>query len=440
MKKDRVIIMGAAGRDFHNFNTYFRNNSDYEVVAFTATQIPDIEGRVYPASIAGELYPEGIPIYPEAELDSLIEKYGADQVVFAYSDVSHQYVMQKASQVLACGADFRLMGPNKTMVKSNAKVIAVTAVRTGSGKSQTTRYVAKALVEMGKKVAIIRHPMPYGNLEEQVAMRFGSYEDLDKYNCTIEEREEFEPHIDNGMVVYAGIDYQAILEKAEQEADVIIWDGGNNDLPFYNSDLHIVVVDPHRAGHETTYHPGETNLRMADVAIINKIDSADPLEVEKVKNTVAAINPKAKIIMANSPITVDDPEAIAGKKVLVVEDGPTLTHGEMAYGAGVIAAEKLGATELIDPRPYAVGTIKGTFAKYNHISRLLPAMGYGKVQIEELEKTINDSPAELVVIGTPIDLRRIMKLDKPAVRVRYDLEEVGKKELAEILAGVVAEN
>ena len=434
MKKERVIIMGAAGRDFHNFNTYFRNNKDYEVVAFTATQIPDIEGRVYPASIAGELYPQGIPIYPEAELSELIKKYEVDQVIFAYSDVSHQTVMHKASQVLACGADFRLMGPDNTMIKSKAPVIAVTAVRTGSGKSQTTRYVAQALTERGKKVAIIRHPMPYGNLEEQVVQRFASYADLDKHKCTIEEREEYEPHIDLGLVVYAGVDYEEILHQAEAEADVILWDGGNNDLPFYHSDLHIVVVDPHRVGHETSYHPGEANLRRADIALINKVDSADPTDVEKVKTTIAAINPQAKIIMANSPITVDDPETVAGKKVLVIEDGPTLTHGEMAYGAGVIAAEKLGAAELIDPRPYAVGTIKDTFAKYSHLSRLLPAMGYGKTQVEELEKTINDSPAELVLIGTPIDLRRIMKLDKPALRVRYDLEEIGDKELAKTLA------
>jgi predicted GTPase len=434
LKKQRVIIMGAAGRDFHNFNTYFRKNNDYEIVAFTATQIPDIEGRVYPASIAGEYYPQGIPIYPEEELEALIKKYDVDQVIFAYSDVSHETVMHKASQVLACGADFRLMGPDKTMIKSQAKVIAVTAVRTGSGKSQTTRYVAKKITEAGKKVAIIRHPMPYGNLAEQVVQRFASYADLDKHHCTIEEREEYEPHIDRGMVVYAGVDYEKILRQAEAEADVIIWDGGNNDLPFYNPDLHIVVVDPHRAGHEITYHPGEANLRMADIAIINKVDSADPLEVEKVKNTIVAINPKAKIIMANSPITVDNPEAIAGKKVLVIEDGPTLTHGNMAYGAGVIAAEKMGAAELIDPRPYAAGSIKDTFVKYNHLSRLLPAMGYGKTQIEELEKTINDTPAELVVIGTPIDLRRIMKFDKPAVRVKYDLEEVGDTELAKILA------
>lgn len=426
--------MGAAGRDFHNFNTYFRNNNDYEVVAFTATQIPDIEGRVYPASIAGELYPEGIPIYPEEELSALIKRHNIDQVIFAYSDVSHETVMHKASQVLACGADFRLMGPDNTMIKSKAPVIAVTAVRTGSGKSQTTRYVAQTLTERGKKVAIIRHPMPYGNLEEQVVQRFASYADLDKHKCTIEEREEYEPHIDLGLVVYAGVDYEKILHQAEAEADVILWDGGNNDLPFYNTDLHIVVVDPHRAGHETAYHPGEANLRKADIALINKVDSADPTDVEKVKATITAVNPQAKIIMANSPITVDDPETVAGKKVLVIEDGPTLTHGEMAYGAGVIAAEKLGAAELIDPRPFAVGSIKDTFAKYNHLSRLLPAMGYGQTQIEELERTINDSPAELVLIGTPIDLRRIMKLDKPALRVRYDLEEIGDQELAKTLA------
>ena len=434
MKKQRVIIMGAAGRDFHNFNTYFRDNENYEVVAFTATQIPDIEGRVYPASIAGKLYPEGIPIHGEEELPELIRKYQVDEVIFAYSDVSHEYVMHRASLVLACGADFRLMGTDKTMLKSKAKVLAVTAVRTGSGKSQTTRYCAKVLSQMGKKVVIVRHPMPYGNLEEQVVQRFASYEDLDMHKCTIEEREEYEPHIDLGLVVYAGIDYEKILRQAEAEADVVIWDGGNNDLPFYDTDLHIVVVDPHRAGHETTYHPGEANLRRADIGIMNKVDSADPLDVERVKKTIETINPRAKIILANSPITVDDPEAIAGKKVLVVEDGPTLTHGDMAYGAGVIIAEKLGAAELIDPRPYAVGSIRNTFAKYTHLSKLLPAMGYGKTQIEELEKTINNSPAELVIIGTPIDLRRIMHLEKPAVRVRYDLEEIGNRELASILA------
>lgn len=435
MKADRVIIMGAAGRDFHNFNTYFRNNPAYEVVAFTATQIPDIEGRLYPPGLSGPAYPQGIPIFAEQDLPELIKKYNVDQVVFAYSDVSHEYVMHKGSQVLACGADFRLMGPNTTMLKSKKPVVAVTAIRTGSGKSQTTRYVAELLTDAGKKVAVIRHPMPYGNLEEQICMRFASYEDLDKFKCTIEEREEFEPHIDIGMVVYAGVDYEVILRQAEEEADVILWDGGNNDLPFYESDIHIVVVDPHRAGHETSFHPGETNLRMADIAIINKIDSADPATVEEVKKAIMDNNPGATIIMANSPITVEDPEAIKGKKVLVVEDGPTLTHGDMAYGAGVIISQKLGA-ELLDPRPYAVGSIKTTFNKYNHLSNLLPAMGYGQTQIEELEKTINDSPAEVVVIGTPIDLRRIMKIDKPAVRVRYDLEEIGDAKLMELLSKI----
>ncbi|MGI6434844.1 MAG: cyclic 2,3-diphosphoglycerate synthase [Syntrophomonadaceae bacterium] len=433
---DRIIIMGAAGRDFHNFNTYFRDNPAYQVVAFTAAQIPDIEGRLYPPALAGQSYPQGIPIFAELDLPDLIKRYQADQVVFAYSDVSHEYVMHQASLVMACGADFRLMGPKTTMIKSKRPVVAVTAVRTGSGKSQTTRYVGQILTAAGKKVAIIRHPMPYGNLEEQVAMRFASYADLDKYQCTIEEREEFEPHIDNGMIVYAGIDYEVILRQAEAEADVIIWDGGNNDIPFYYSDIHIVVVDPHRAGHETSFHPGETNLRMADIAIINKIDSADPAKVEEVKAAIAANNPQATVILANSPITVEDPEAVKGKKVLVVEDGPTLTHGHMSYGAGVIAAEKLGAAELIDPRPYAVGSIKDTFEKWGQVTRLLPAMGYGKTQIEELQQTINRSAAELVVIGTPIDLRRIMSIDKPAVRVKYDLEEI-TPQLAELLKRVL---
>jgi len=435
--KQRILIMGAAGRDFHNFNTYFRGNPEYEVVAFTATQIPDIEGRRYPAELAGEGYPEGIPIYSEEELPELIKRLGVDQVVFAYSDVSHLYVMHKASLVNALGADFRLMGPNKTMLRSTRKVVAVTAVRTGSGKSQTTRYVGRILTEAGKKVAVIRHPMPYGRLEEQVVQRFATYEDLDLHKCTIEEREEYEPHIDMGMVVYAGVDYETILRRAEQEADIILWDGGNNDLPFYYTDLHIVVVDPHRAGHETTYHPGETNLRRADIAVINKVDSADARAVEAVKAAVAANNPGAEIIMANSPITVDEPDLIKGKRVLVVEDGPTLTHGDMAYGAGMIAAEKLGAAQLIDPRPFAVGSIKKTFEKYNHLEKLLPAMGYGQNQIAELAETINRSPAETVIIGTPIDLRRVMKLDKPAVRVRYELEEIGTPRLAELLQRVM---
>lgn len=437
MEVKRVIIMGAAGRDFHNFNTYFRDNSAYHVVAFTAAQIPDIEGRLYPPSLAGKLYPEGIPIHAEEELPELIKKHDVDQVVFAYSDVSHEYLMHKASLALACGADFRLMGPKTTMLKSKCKVVAVTAVRTGGGKSQTTRYIADLLTKAGKKVAIIRHPMPYGNLEEQVAMRFASYEDLDKFKCTIEEREEFEPHIDNGMVVYAGVDYELILRQAEQEADIILWDGGNNDIPFYHSDVHIVVVDPHRAGHETSYYPGETNLRMADIAVINKVDSADPDKVKQVKEAVSINNPNAKIIMANSPITTEQPELIRGKNALVVEDGPTLTHGGMAYGAGVIAAKNLGASELLDPRPYAVGSIKDTFAKYTHLSKLLPAMGYGKTQIAELEETINNSPAEVVVIGTPIDLRRVMNLKKPAVRVRYELEEVGTPQMKELLENIL---
>ena len=433
MEAKRVIIMGAAGRDFHNFNTYFRDNPNYRVVAFTAAQIPDIEGRLYPPSLAGKLYPEGIPIHAEEELPDLIKKHDVDQVVFAYSDVSHEYVMHKASLALACGADFRLMGPKTTMLKSKCKVVAVTAVRTGSGKSQTTRYIADLLTKAGKKVAIIRHPMPYGNLEEQIAMRFATYEDLDRYNCTIEEREEFEPHIDNGMVVYAGVDYELILRQAEQEADIILWDGGNNDIPFYYTDVHIVVLDPHRAGHETSYYPGETNLQMADIAVINKVDSADPEKVKQVEEAIKLNNPKAKIVLANSPITTEQPELIKGKRVLVVEDGPTLTHGGMAYGAGVIAAKNLGAAELLDPRPYAVGSIKDTFKKYTHLSTLLPAMGYGKSQIAELEETINNSPAEVVIIGTPIDLRRVMKLTKPAVRVKYELEEVGTPQLKELL-------
>ena len=387
--------------------------------------------------LAGSRYPEGIPIYAEEELPELIEKYDVDQVIFAYSDVHHEYVMHQASLVMACGADFRLMGPQTTMLKSKCPVVAITAVRTGSGKSQTTRYVAGLLTEAGKKVAVIRHPMPYGNLEEQVCMRFATYDDLDKFQCTIEEREEFEPHIDVGMVVYAGVDYEVILRQAEEEADVIIWDGGNNDIPFYVSDIHIVIVDPHRPGHETSYHPGETNLRMADIAIINKIDSADPAKVEEVKEAINRYNPAATVVLANSPISVEQPELIKGKKVLVVEDGPTLTHGSMAYGAGVIAAEKLEAGELLDPRPYAVGSIKETFAKYNHLSRLLPAMGYGKTQIQELEQTINSSPAEIVVIGTPIDLRRVMTINKPAVRVGYELEEIGTPQLKRLLAKIL---
>ena len=421
---DRVIIMGAAGRDFHNFNTYFRNNPDYKVVAFTATQIPGIESRLFPPVLSGPAYPEGIPIFPESELKRLILELKADQVVFAYSDVSHLHVMHTASLVLACGADFRLLGPKNTMVRSIHPVISVTAVRTGCGKSQTTRYVGRLLRDFGLKVAVIRHPMPYGNLAEQVTQRFAEYGDLDRHHCTIEEREEYEPLINAGLVVYAGVDYEAILRLAESESDVVIWDGGNNDFPFYKPDLQIVVTDPHRAGDETSYYPGETNLRMADIVIVNKVDSADPKNVSAVQAAIKAANPGAKVVLANSLIRVDQPELVKGKRVLVIEDGPTITHGQMAYGAGVIAAERLGAADLVDPRPYAVGSIAGTFRKWPQLTRLLPAMGYSAEQIRELEQTINQSPADLVIIGTPIDLRRFMNIEKPAIRVRYDLEEL----------------
>lgn len=428
----KVLILGAAGRDFHNFNTYYRNNPAYRVVAFTATQIPDIEGRLYPAVLAGDGYPDGIPILAESEMVNIIREQQVDEVVFAYSDVPHEYVMHIASQAMACGTDFRLLGPNHTMIKAKVPVISVTAVRTGAGKSQTTRRVAEVLTQKGLKVVVIRHPMPYGKLEEQAVQRFATYADLDRHKCTIEEREEYEPHIDRGNIVYAGVDYGAILEQAQAEADVILWDGGNNDFPFYHSDLLITVVDPHRAGHETAYHPGETNLRMADVIVINKVDSATAEQVAAVRNTATRINPKAIIIEAASPITVDDPEAIRGKNVVVVEDGPTLTHGGMAYGAGVIAARNAQA-KLIDPRPYAVGSLQTTFKKYNHLADLLPAMGYGDQQIRELEQSINNTPAEVAVIGTPIDLGRVLKIHKPSVRVRYELKELGDLTLADVL-------
>jgi predicted GTPase len=433
MKKTKVIIMGAAGRDFHNFNVYYRNNPEYEVVAFTATQIPGIEKRGYPPELAGPNYPKGIPIYPESMLPELIKKFNIEEVVFAYSDVSHEYVMHKASIALANGPDFRLMGPTTTMVKSKVPVVSVCAVRTGSGKSQTSRKVARTLKKLGFKVVVIRHPMPYGDLTKQIWQRFASYEDLDKNDCTIEEREEYEPHIDIGIIVYAGVDYEKILREAEKEADIIVWDGGNNDIPFYHTDMHIVVADPHRPGHELTYHPGETNLRMADIVIINKVDTADPRNVATVRNNTKMVNPDATIIEAASPITVDNPELINGKKVLVVEDGPTLTHGSMAYGAGMIAAERLGAGEMVDPRPYAVGSIVTTFQKYSHLGAILPALGYGKDQIHELEETINATPCDVVLIGTPIDLRRVLKINKPAVRAKYELQEIGTPTLEEIL-------
>ena len=433
MAKVKVIIMGAAGRDFHNFNVFFRNNDAYEVVAFTATQIPGIEGRNYPTELAGPKYPMGIPIYPEEQLPKLIKEHDIDQVIFAYSDVSHEYVMHKASLAMACGADFRLMGPKTTMVKSKVPVVSVCAVRTGSGKSQTSRQVAKILKNRGLRVAAIRHPMPYGDLRKQIWQRFASYEDLDKHECTIEEREEYEPHIDNGIVVYAGVDYEKIVREAEKEADVIVWDGGNNDISFYKPDLNIVVADPHRAGHEITYHPGETNLRMADVIIINKVDTADPRKVEQVKENIKMVNPNAKVLDAASPVTADKPELIKGKRVLVIEDGPTLTHGSMPYGAGTIMAKNSGASEIVDPKPYAVGSIMEAYKKYTHLGSILPALGYGEKQVAELKETIERIPCDVVVIGTPIDLRRVITINKPTVRVNYELRVLGPVSLEQII-------
>jgi len=433
MQKTRVIIMGAAGRDFHNFNVYFRNNDAYEVVAFTATQIPGIEGRNYPPELAGSRYPDGIPIYQEEELPRLIRDFDVDQVVFAYSDVSNEYVMQKASIVLANGSDFRLMGPKTTMLKAKVPVVSVCAVRTGSGKSQTSRQVAKILKSKGLDVAAIRHPMPYGDLTKQVCERFASYEDLDRYDCTIEEREEYEPHIDNGIVVYAGVDYEKILNEAEEEADVIVWDGGNNDLPFYKPDLNIVVADPHRAGHEMAYYPGETNLRMADVIIINKVDTADPQKVKLVKENIKMANPDATVLEAASPITADNPEAVRGKRALVIEDGPTITHGGMPYGAGVLFAQKFGAGTIVDPRPYAVGSIRQAYEKYRHLGAVLPALGYSEKQVAELKETIDHTPCDVVVIGTPIDLRRVITIKQPTVRVKYELKVLGPVSLEHVL-------
>jgi predicted GTPase len=429
----KTLIMGAAGRDFHNFNVFFRDNKDYEVVAFTATQIPNIEGRRYPPELAGSLYPKGIAIYPESELIDLIKKNKIEQVIFAYSDVPHQYVMSKASEVLAAGPDFRLMGLHTTQIKSNKPVISVCAVRTGSGKSQTTRKVSLDMIELGYKVAAIRHPMPYGDLVKQKVQRFATYADLDKNECTIEEREEYEPHIDNGVIVYAGVDYGAILKQAEQEVDIVLWDGGNNDFSFYVSDLAIVVVDPHRPGHESSYHPGETNVRLADVFVINKVDTAIPENVICVRENIRRMNPSAQIIEAASPLFIDDPEAIQGKRVLVIEDGPTLTHGEMAYGAGWVAARRFGAAQIVDPRPFAVGAIKATYQKYPKTGPILPAMGYGDDMVHDLEKTINNSDVDLVISATPIDLTRIIKVNKPMQRVRYELQEIGQPTLMDLL-------
>jgi predicted GTPase len=425
--------MGAAGRDFHNFNVFFRDNADYEVVAFTATQIPDIEGRTYPKELAGKLYPKGIPIHAEEDLAKLIKEHQVQQVVFAYSDVPHEVVMHKASLVLAAGADFRLMGTGATQIKSSKPVVSICAVRTGSGKSQTTRRVSLILRGMGFKVAAIRHPMPYGDLVKQAVQRYADYSDLDKHECTIEEREEYEPHLDNGVIVYAGVDYEKILRQAEQEVDIVLWDGGNNDFPFYASDLQIVVADPHRPGHEAGYHPGETNVRLADVFVINKVDTADPENVIKVRESLRKLNPKAVVIEGASPLFVDDPQAIQGKRVLVIEDGPTLTHGEMAYGAGYVAARRFGAAEIVDPRPFAVKSIQATYEKYPKTGPILPAMGYGEAQTRDLEATINRSDVDLVVIGTPIDLSRIIKINKPSQRVRYELQEIGQPTLEDIL-------
>jgi predicted GTPase len=429
----RVIIMGAAGRDFHDFNVVFRDDPGCEVVAFTATQIPNIEGRRYPPELAGPRYPAGIAIRAEAELPELIRDLAADEVVFAYSDVSHETVMHKASLVLAAGADFRLVGPESSMLTAKVPVVSVCAVRTGSGKSQTTRRVVRLLRARGKRVVAIRHPMPYGDLARQKVQRFAAVEDLDRHRCTIEEREEYEPHIATGSVVFAGVDYAAILAEAEKEAEVIVWDGGNNDLPFYRPDLEIVVADPHRAGHERTYHPGETNLRRAHVVVINKIDTAPPEGVAKVRASIQELNPGAVVIDAASPLDVPGADGIRGKRILAVEDGPTLTHGEMRYGAGVLAARMHGAGEVVDPRPYAAGTIARTFEAYPGIGPLLPAMGYGDEQVKDLEATISRTPADLVLIATPIDLRRVLRLDKPALRVGYELQEIGKPDLEDVL-------
>ena len=432
----RTVIMGAAGRDFHNFNTVFRDNDNYEVIAFTATQIPNIDGRVYPKELAGDLYPNGIPIHEESELMEMIKKENIHQVIFAYSDVSNQYVMEKASEVMAAGAQFGVMGAEQTMLKSTKPTVAVCAIRTGSGKSQTTRKVAEVLKKMEKKIAIVRHPMPYGDLVVQRVQRFAEYDDLEKHDVTIEEREEYEPHIARGDVVFAGVDYEAILREAEKEADVVLWDGGNNDLPFYKPDIMFTVADPHRPGHELTYYPGSTCVRLADVIIINKVNTAERADVETVIKNVKSLNQNATIIEADSPVTVDKPELISGKRVLVVEDGPTLTHGGMKYGAGVVAANEAGAAELIDPRPFAVGTIKDTFEKYPDIGILLPAMGYGDAQMKDLEETINSTDCDAVVIATPINLTKLINIEKPSAVVTYDLAEKGSPNIEEILSDI----
>ena len=434
LKAENVIIMGAAGRDFHNFNMYFRDNDRYDVICFTATQIPEIEGRRYPPELAGKLYPQGIPIYSDKNLFELVQKNQVDLVAFSYSDVRHEDVMHQASIVTAAGADFMIIGASYTMLKSRKKVISVCAIRTGCGKSQTSREVIKVLRNMGKKVVVVRHPMPYGDLTRQEVQRFSVYEDFEKHNCTIEEREEYEPHINEGIVVYAGIDYEKILRQAEKDADVIVWDGGNNDTPFFKPDIHIVVFDPHRAGHETSYHPGETNLIMADIAIINKVDSAESVNVEKVRKAIEKNNSRAKIVLADSELLGEGLERIKGKNVLVIEDGPTLTHGEMTYGAGVIAARRFGVAQLVDPRPYLAGSLKDTFKQYSQIGSLLPAMGYGRQQMKDLEETINNVPCDIVVIATPVDLTRLLSINKPSILIRYRYKNNGEPTLEEELA------
>ena len=435
MARTRVLIAGAAGRDFHNFNLVYRDSPEHEVVAFTATQIPNIDDRRYPAELAGSLYPEGIPILPESALEELVREHEIDEVVFAYSDVTHEHVMHIGSRALASGASYRLISPRETMLASSKPAVAICAVRTGSGKSQTTRRVAELLREAGKKVAVLRHPMPYGDLAKQAVQRFENYEDLEQADATIEEREEYEPHLAEGNLVFAGIDYEKILRTAEKEADVILWDGGNNDTPFVKPDLHVVVVDPHRPGHELRYHPGETNLRMADVCVVNKVDSATQEGIDAVLDSIRDNNPRARIVLAASPFHVaGDVESIAGKRVLAVEDGPTLTHGEMTYGAAVLAAKQYGAADLVDPRPFAVGSIAKTFEDYPNIGTLLPAMGYGRQQMDDLRETINRSDADLVLIGTPIDLRKLIDLDKPALRVTYRLQEIGEPTMKDVLA------
>ena len=434
----RLLILGAAGRDFHDFNVHWKDAPGVEVVGFTATQIPNIDGRVYPVELAGPRYPRGIPIHPEAELEQLVRQLGVTHVTLAYSDLAHEQVMHLASRAQSAGAAFCLLGPKQTMLASKQPVVAVCAVRTGSGKSQTTRRVSEILKALGRRVAVVRHPMPYGNLVQQICQRFASLEDLDRENCTIEEREEYEPHIERGNLVFAGVDYAKILAQAEAEADVVLWDGGNNDLPFYRPDLHLVVADPHRLGHETRYYPGESNLRMAHAVIINKADTAPAGHVEQLEATVRQVNPGASVLRADSPIEVADPAAVRGKRVLVIEDGPTLTHGEMSYGAGHVAARRFGAAEIVDPRPYARGSIRGVFAKYAHVTAILPAMGYGAEQVAELEETVRAVPCDVVLVATPIDLGRILKIDKPAIRVRYELREHDPEALRRLVERAVS--